>query len=251
MHRLRHLLLALCLSTLAPFLSADQESEFNVLVFSKTAGFRHGSIEVGTEAIRKLGEEHGFKVEASEEAEQFSAENLDRFQAVIFLNTTRTVFEESQREAFRDFIRAGGGYVGVHAAADTEYDWEWYGQLVGAYFKNHPRIQEAVIHVEDRRHPSTSHLPEHWKRTDEWYNFRASPRDQVQVVLSLDTGSFEGSAMEEDHPIAWFHHFDGGRAFYTGLGHTNESYAEEAFLQHLLGAIRWAAGQVGDAEKGD
>lgn len=232
----------LILSVVAPQVAANEEDAFDVLVFSKTAGFRHGSIEAGIAAIEKLGKENGFKVEATEEAGAFEAKNLERFEVVVFLNTTGTVFNEAQRDALQHFIRSGGGFVGIHAAADTEYDWPWYGQLVGAYFKSHPRIQKAVIEVEDREHAATRHLPAKWERTDEWYSFRANPRKKVNVLMALDPDSFEGGEMGEDHPIGWYHEFEGGRAFYTGLGHTSESYTEEAFLAHLTGAISWAAG---------
>lgn len=231
-------------------LAADHhENDFRVLVFSKTAGFRHKSIEAGVAAVKKLGKERGFDVEATEDSAVFEPANLGRFQAVVFLNTTGTIFDEAQREAFQAYVRGGGGFVGIHSAADTEYDWEWYGKLVGAYFKSHPRIQEAVIRVEDRNHPATRHLPPKWTRTDEWYSYRANPRgEEVFVLMSLDTKSFEGSQMGDDHPISWFQEFEGGRAFYTGLGHTEESFVEEAFLEHMMGAIRWAAG-VAETEK--
>lgn len=224
----------------APAPERAGEGEFRVLVFSATAGFRHGSIEAGREAIAELGRQHRFVVEATEEPSIFTKKNLENVQVVVFLNTTGTLFEPEQREAIEEFIRAGGGFVGIHSAADTEYEWGWYGKLVGAYFQSHPRIQEAVIRVEDRDHPATAHLSAEWTRTDEWYNFRSNPRGEVRVLMSLDTGSFEGSEMEEDHPIAWCHTEGRGRAFYTGLGHTTESYSEPLFLEHLLGAICWA-----------
>lgn len=227
-------------------LLAEGDEAFRVLVFSKTAGFRHGSIETGVEAVKEIGAENGFSVEASEDASIFNAGDLARFQAIVFLNTTGTIFDGDQREAMQAFIRGGGGYVGVHSAADTEYDWEWYGKLVGGYFKTHPRIQEAIIEVENQTHPATRHLPGQWRRADEWYSYRANPRDKgLHVLMALDTDSFEGSVMGDDHPIAWFHEFEGGRAFYTGLGHTKASYGEEAYRAHLLGAIRWAAGVTG------
>ncbi len=221
----------------------DAEKEFEVLVFSKTEGFRHGSIPAGIEAIEELGREHGFAVEATEEAAVFTDENLAGYAAIVFLNTTGTLFDEDQRVALKGYIRSGGGYVGVHSAADTEYDWPWYGELVGAWFENHPPVQEAVIDVEDRDHPSTRHLPERWERRDEWYNYRRNPRDEVEVLLTLDPETFDGSGMEEDHPIAWCREFDGGRSWYTGGGHTEESYSEPEFREHLLGGIRWTAGK--------
>jgi type 1 glutamine amidotransferase len=222
----------------------EAAERFNVLVFSRTAGFRHDSIPDGIEAVRRLGREHGFEVDATEDSAHFTDERLAGYGAVIFLNTTGTVLDPEQKEAFQRYIQAGGGFVGVHAAADTEYDWPWYGRLVGAYFKSHPRIQRATINVEDREHLSTRHLPQRWTRTDEWYTFRQSGRDirsRLNILLSLDEDTYEGGGMDGDHPIAWFHEYDGGRAWYTGLGHTRESYREPEFLQHLLGGILWAA----------
>jgi len=163
---------------------------------------------------------------------------------VLFLNTTETVFEDVHRDNFQQYIQNGGGFVGVHSASDTEYDWPWYGDLVGAYFDNHPgnpNVRDAVIDVVDQSHPSTEHLPERWERADEWYNFGYF-NDNVNVLLKLDTESYEGSDHPGDHPVAWYHEYDGGRAFYTALGHTKESYSETNFLKHLLGGIKYAAG---------
>jgi len=233
-----------CFSPMQSATAAESDgSGFSVLVYSETAGFRHGSIPYGIRAIQKLGEEHNFKVEDTEDSEAFTPENLERFAVIVFNNTSGTLFDEQQRQALKGFIRNGGGYVGIHAATDTEYDWAWYGRLSGAYFAGHPHVQEAVIQVEIPDHPSTKHLSEKWVRTDEWYNFRENPRDNVEVLLTLDTDSFEGSGMENDHPIAWYHEFDGGRAWYTGGGHTNESFEEPDFVQHILGGILWAAGK--------
>lgn len=220
----------------------SKDESFSILVFSRTTGFRHSSIPDGIEAVKEIGEEEGFEVEATEDPEQFTDENLDKFAGVVFLNTTGDVLNDEQQAAFERFIAKGRGYVGVHSAADTEYDWPWYGKLVGAYFKSHPKIQPADVVVEDSTHPSTSHLPERWNRTDEWYNYRESPRLNVNVLMHLDTDSYDGSAMPGDHPTCWCHEFGGGRAWYTGGGHTSESYADPDFRKHLLGGIRWAAG---------
>lgn len=212
-----------------------------ILVFSKTAGFRHGSIPDGVAAIRALGKRMNVRVDHTEDADAFTEPNLARYRAVIFLSTTGDVLDDAQQTAFQSYVEAGGGYVGIHAAADTEYDWPFYGRLVGAYFKSHPAVQQATIRVEDQHHPSTSHLPAPWTRADEWYNYRANPRENVQVLLSLDEETYQGGDMG-DHPIAWCHQSLGGRAFYTGLGHTRESFRDKAFLQHLAGGILWAAG---------
>ncbi|MDC0766542.1 ThuA domain-containing protein [Streptomyces sp. HD] len=216
-----------------------------VLVFSKTAGFRHDSIPDGVAAVKQLGETGGFTVDATEDATAFTAANLRRYAAVVFLSTTGDVLDATQQNAFEGYIRQGGAYVGVHAAADTEYDWEFYGGVAGAYFQSHPAIQPATVDVEDHAHPATSGLAQTWNRTDEWYNYRSNPRDRVHVLASLDESSYAGGTMNGDHPIAWCQNYQGGRAFYTGGGHTKESYAEPAFRQHLLGGIRWA---IGDAQ---
>ncbi|MBA2946559.1 ThuA domain-containing protein [Streptomyces himalayensis] len=216
--------------------------ESRVLVFSKTAGFRHDSIPDGIAALKELGQANGFTVDATEDAGAFTTAGLSRYDAVVFLSTTGDVLDATQQAAFESYIEHGGGYVGVHAAADTEYDWPFYGGVVGAYFQNHPAIQPAAVDVEDRAHPATSHLPAVWNRTDEWYNYRANPRQDVHVLASLDESSYTGGTMNGDHPIAWCHEYGGGRAFYTGGGHTKESYADPAFRQHLLGGIQWARG---------
>ncbi|WP_307623288.1 ThuA domain-containing protein [Streptomyces sp. V3I7] len=213
-----------------------------VLVFSKTAGFRHDSIPDGIAAVRQLGETAGFQVDATEDADAFTTANLRRYAAVVFLSTTGDVLDAAQQQAFEGYIRHGGAYVGVHAAADTEYDWPFYGGLAGAYFQSHPAIQPATVKVEDRAHPATSGLGSTWDRTDEWYDYRSNPRERAHVLASLDETSYTGGTMNGDHPIAWCQDYQGGRAFYTGAGHTKESYAEPAFRQHLLGGIRWAIG---------
>lgn len=214
-----------------------------ILVFSKTAGFRHGSIEPGIAALRSLGAANHFAVDATEEAAQFTTANLSRYKAVVFLSTTGDVLNAEQQAAFMTYIRNGGGFVGIHAAADTEHGWPWYGGLVGAYFASHPEPAQARIRVEKRDHPSTRTLPDPWSRFDEWYDFARNPRSQgVTVLLTLEETSYSGGQMGADHPIAWYHEYDGGRAWYTGGGHTDESFSEPAFLEHLLGGIRYAAG---------
>src|SRR5690606_5367252 len=214
-----------------------------ILVFHKTAGFVHKSIPAGVKAIEELGREHGFGVKATDDASIFNTGDLSRFKAVVFMSTTGDVLNSDQESAFQQYIHNGGGFVGVHAAADTEYDWPWYNQLVGAYFKNHPKPQEATVIVKDKNHPSTRHLPDRWVRTDEWYNYK-SIFPGIKVLCELDESSYEGGQNGPNHPIAWYHEFDGGRAFYTGGGHTDESFAEPDFRRHLLGGILWAMGKA-------
>ncbi len=213
-----------------------------ILVFSKTAGFHHGSIAVGNEAIIKLGAANGFSTDTTTNASKFTAENLKQYSAVIFLNTTGDVLNNDEQLAFQNYIEKGGGFVGVHSATDTEYDWPWYGNLVGAYFANHPVPQEAVLNIIDNNHPSTKHLPAQWKRTDEWYNFKWIA-DGLHILIKIDEGSYKGGTNGDNHPMAWYHSVGKGRAFYTELGHTDESYADPVYLQHLLGGIKYAAGK--------
>jgi type 1 glutamine amidotransferase len=174
-----------------------------VLVFSRTAGFRHDSIPNGIAAIQQLGTANGFSVTATEDANQFTTANLAQYQAVIWLQTTGDVLNDTQQTAFQSYIGAGGGYVGIHSAADTEYDWPFYGGLMGAYFMSHPAIQQAQVRVEDRTNPSTAHLPAVWTRTDELYNYRTNPRANVHVLANLDESTYSGGAMGADHPITW------------------------------------------------
>ncbi|MFB7497293.1 ThuA domain-containing protein [Streptomyces sp. NPDC056161] len=236
---------ALLLGCVAGPASSHPAESKRVLVFSKTAGFRHDSIPEGIATVKELGASGGFAVDATEDAGAFTGKNLRRYAAVVFMSTTGDVLDDAQQRAFEGYIHDGGAYVGVHAAADTEYDWAFYGGLAGAYFQSHPAIQPATVNVEDRGHPATSDLARTWDRTDEWYNYRSNPRERAHVLASLDEASYTGGTMNGDHPIAWCQDYQGGRAFYTGGGHTKESYADPAFRQHLLGGIRWA---VGDAQ---
>jgi type 1 glutamine amidotransferase len=222
-------------------LPSDADPTYKVLVFSKTESFRHGSIPDGVAAIFTLGTLNNFLVDATEDASVLDDARLAEYRAVVFLSTTGDVLNNGQQAAFEHYIRAGHGYAGIHSASDTEYDWPWYGALLGAYFSGHPAVQMATIRVEDRGHASTAALPDPWVRIDEWYDFRANPRGNVHVLASLDESSYSGGTMG-DHPIAWYHEFEGGRAWYTAGGHTSESYSEPFFLQHLTGGIQYAAG---------
>jgi type 1 glutamine amidotransferase len=216
-----------------------------VLVFSRTAKFRHDSIPDGIEAIRRLGVENGFAVDATEDPGIFLSDSLRKYEALIFLSTSGDFLDDAEQAAFEAYIRNGGGFVGIHGAAAGEYDWPFYGELVGAWFDEHPRPQQGTVSILDRAHPSTAHLPARWERFDEWYNYRANPRGHVHVLMTLDEQTYEGGKMGQYHPIAWAHEYKGGRAWYTGLGHTSESFSEPLFLRHLLGGIEWASGAVG------
>ncbi len=221
------------------------QRDINVLVFSKTEGFRHASIPKGQEAIFALGKEQGFSVDTTENASIFKEKTLKDYNVIVFLNTTGDILNEAQQLEFNRWIQAGGGFVGVHAATDTEYDWPWYGELVGAYFNGHPsdpNVREAVVKCVHKEHESTNMLPEEWTRNDEWYNYK-NINPNINVLLNLDESTYEGGTNGEQHPIAWYHEFDGGRSWYTGGGHTDESFVDPTFLAHLWGGISYAAGE--------
>jgi len=228
-------------------LQGCKDNKMRVLVFSKTAGFRHESIKAGKNMFLKLGEVNQIKVDTSEDASYFMDENLKQYNAIVFLSTTGDILNYSQQVALERFVQSGGGFVGIHAATDTEYGWPWYVQMVGGSFESHPKIQEAKINILENKHPSTAHLPKVWQRTDEWYNFK-SLNPSIKVLATIDETSYEGGKLGNYHPMVWYHDYDGGRAFYTEFGHTDESYTEEKFVAHVLGGIKYA---IGEGQKPD
>jgi type 1 glutamine amidotransferase len=234
----RAAVLAVGLGLLAPGAASAPSATPKILVFTKTTGFRHASIPAAVQAVKTLGANNGFAVDATEDAGAFTDANLTGYDAVVFLLTTGDVLDETQQASFQRYIRAGHGWVGVHSASDTEYDWAWYGALVGAYFRDHPAIQPATIDVADPRNG----LPAKWMRTDEWYNFQSNPRPSVHVLATIEESSYDGGGMGSDHPIAWWHDYDGGRAWYTAGGHTDEAWSEPLFLTHVLSGIEYAIG---------
>ena len=212
-----------------------------ILVFSKTTGYRHDSIPAGVAALRELGAGLGVEVEATEDSAVFDPGALTRYRMVVFLNTSGEILDDGGRAALASFVRGGGGFMGVHGAAATEYAWPFYGELVGAWFRDHPAVQPAVIRVVSADHPATSPLPAEWARVDEWYNFRSHP--DARVLLTLDESTYDGGGMGPAHPVAWCHERLGGRVFYTALGHTVESYADSLFRAHLGGGIAYVLDQ--------
>ena len=229
--------------TTGPIPTPVTHASFRLLVFTRTLGFRHASIPAGIAAVQTLGAYNNFTVEASEDPGAFTTSNLGRFAAVLFLNTTGDVLDSTQQAAFERYIEAGHGFVGVHSASDTEYGWPWYHALLGATFKAHPAIQRATVLIADTGHASTRGMVTPWVRTDEWYNFTAQPNGITTLAVVAES-SYSGGTMGSSHPVSWFHRYDGGRAWYTAMGHTACSYAERAFLGHLVGGIEWAAGVV-------
>ena len=213
----------------------------SALVFSKTAGFRHASIADGKEMFLRLGKEQGFRVDTTEDASVFTQENLEQYNLVIFLNTTGDILNGEQQIELRRFMQAGGNWMGVHAAADAEYNWPWYNELAGAYFLSHPDKQEATINILEAGHPSVAHLNATWTRFDEWYNYK-NIRDDINPVMHVDESTYEGGENGDFHPLAWYRDVENGRSFYTGVGHTPESYVDPTFIAHIWGGMEYAWG---------
>jgi type 1 glutamine amidotransferase len=231
--------------------SAAHAEQFSVLLFSKTAGWHHESIHEGVTAIRNLGQLHDFTVFWTEDAKRvFNDKELQKYKVVIFLSTTGDILTDEQQAAFERYMKAGGGFVGIHAAADTEYGWPFYTKMVGHMFHIHPEVQTATIKVEDANFPGMDRFPKRFLATEEWYQYDASRSDKLHYLLSVDEKTYkpyakwgpkEGKGMGNFHPLAWYQEYEGGRAFYTGLGHLPATYADTSFMQHVYGGIYWAA----------
>ncbi|MCX4647951.1 MULTISPECIES: ThuA domain-containing protein [unclassified Streptomyces] len=218
----------------------------DVLVYTRTTGYRHDSIHAGTAALRELGEAHGFTVEASENPAVFTDASLAGRSAVVFLSTSGEVLTPDGQAALRRWIADGGGLMGVHSAAYTEYQWPYYGDLLGARFARHPAVQPGTVLVEDQSHPAMAHLPLRWDGNDEWYDFRSNPRRPgVRVLATIDESGYEGGGMGDDHPVVWCKEFGAGRSVCTTLGHAIDAYTAPALRRHLLGGLRWASGAAG------
>lgn len=223
-----------------------KKSPDKILVFSKTAGYRHASIAAGKPAIEKLATALNMAVDTTEDSSAFTLKNLKQYKAVVFLLTTGDVLNESQQQAFQAYIQSGGGYVGIHSATDTEYDWPWYNNLVGAYFLGHPsdpNVRTAAFDVVDHNHLASDSLPDRFSHTDEFYNFKSIQTDLINVLVKIDETSYEGGTNGNNHPMVWYHNYSGGRAFYTALGHTDECYTNALFLDHLKGGLQYAIGE--------
>jgi cytochrome c len=224
------------------FACEQSKKEKSVLVFSKTKGYRHSSIETGIATVKEMGKKFSFNVDATEDATLINEDNLKQYDAVIFLNTTGDVLDYYQQADFERYIQAGGGFVGVHSATDTEYEWPWYGRLVGAYFTSHPKVQEAKINVlSTHMHQSLDSIPTSFNKTDEFYNFK-NINPELNILMTIDETTYEGGTNGESHPMTWYQEYDGGRVFYTNFGHTEETYKEAFFLKILKGGIDYGIG---------
>lgn len=214
----------------------------HLLVYTKANISVHEAIQTGTETIRDIADQHGLQVTVTDDSTMFRSDNLSQYSAIIFANTSGEILDDEGKAAFKEYIQNGGGFAGIHAASTTEYNWEWYGNMVGNYFDGHPAIQTATLNIHDHSHPSTSHLPEEWVWEDEYYNWQHTLSDDITVLMSVDESTYEGGTSGDLHPVTWYHEYDGGRAWYTSLGHGAEYYSDPQFVRLLEGGILWAAG---------
>jgi uncharacterized protein len=236
------------LFSLLSFFSFSQQ--FKALLFTKTDGFHHESILEGVSTIRQLASRNDFTVDWHENATIFNDKALEKYEVIILLNTTGNILTNEQQAAFEKFIRAGKGFVGIHSASDTEYEWPWYTKMVGMMFKIHPKNQTAYLKVENTNFPGMERFPAKLLWTDEWYEFGERKADDLKFLLSVDEKSYnpyakwgenEGKGMGNFHPVSWYHPYDGGRAFYTALGHIPLTFSDQIFQNHIYGGIYWAA----------
>ena len=219
-------------------LNCSNKNSFSILVLTETEEYVHESIRSGLTLIEDIGNKNNFNVFHSDDSSVITYDNLKNINSIVFLNTTGDILSSKEQRVMEEFIRSGKGFVGVHSAADTEYDWNWYGNLVGAYFRSHPDVMSARILTVDNE--ITDHLDSEWNIEDEWYNFNYTNRD-IKILLNLDESSYEGGDHPDYHPITWYHEYDGGRSFYTGLGHTNEVYQDKRFITLLEKGILYVS----------
>ena len=219
-------------------LNCSEQNTFSVLVITETDGWVHDSIESGLKLIENIGDQNNFNVYYSDDSRVINSNNLEKIRTIIFLNTTEEILNDDEQRVMESFIKSGKGFVGVHAAADTEYNWEWYGMLVGAYFRNHSDVMNGKILTINNK--ITDHLESEWEIEDEWYNFDYVNYD-INILLNIDEKSYIGGEHPDYHPITWYHEYDGGRSFYTGLGHTKEVYGDIRFMKLLEKGILYAS----------
>jgi uncharacterized protein len=229
--------------------SVNAQKQFKALLVTTTKGWHHESVHAGVLAIQQLGVRNFFDVTLLEDPNGISDRSMQQYQVVIFLNTTGDILDTAQQRVMERFIRSGKGYVGIHSASDTEYDWDWYTKMVGRMFVIHPAIQTAKLKVIDSKFPGLKDLDgKLW--TDEWYEFSPEKTTGLNYILSVDESTYnpkvnwgakKGEGMGQMHPISWYHDYDGGRAFYTGLGHMPSIFSEKIFLDHLYAGIVYAA----------
>ena len=239
----------------------SQAEQFNVLLFTLTQGWHHQSQLEGVAAMREMANKHFFTLDWEEDPSVFNDENLKKFQVIVFLSTTGNILNPEQKAAMERFVKSGKGFVGIHSASDTEYQWDWYTKLVGRSFHIHPQNQTADLVVLDRKFPGLERMPDRLLWTEEWYEFGPENIKGLNYILAVDEKTYDpnanwadkkvsGTGMGKFHPIAWYHDYDGGRSFYTALGHMPADYSDPLFLEHVYGGIYWAATGKGMREGG-
>lgn len=250
MKGLRLLIAILAVQAVCCLHAAAQQKQFKALVVTTTNGWHHESLHAGFLAIKELGVKNFFDVTLMENPNGFTDRYVEQFQVIIFLNTTGNIFDTAQQRVMEKFIRSGKGFVGIHSASDTEYDWEWYTKLVGRMFNIHPAVQTARLKVLDNKFPGLQGFADGRLWTDEWYDFTPEKIQGLNYILGVDESSYnpkvqwgqkKSDGMGQMHPLAWYHEYDGGRSFYTALGHLPTNFSEPAFLNHLYAGIFWAA----------
>ena len=248
-----HLICWIALAVAVVGVPASRAEEKRILVYTRNGptldgkkGFVHDNIANSVAAIKQLGAANGFAVDASDDPNTFTDENVKKYKTIVFSNSNNKAFEtEEQRAVFQRYIRAGGGFVGIHSACGSERNWPWYWAMLGGTFVRHPKFQPFTIKVVDRQHPSTAHLNETWQWADEFYYLKEMPKD-LHVLLAGDLSTLDDKAKPKDEqtrPLAWCHEFEGGRCWYTALGHKKEDYSKSDFQKHILGGILWAMGK--------
>jgi type 1 glutamine amidotransferase len=239
----------IALSCTAPADAAKKKA--HVLIYSGSTGYRHESIPAAVEALKAMGAKAGYIVDATEDPEVFTAEKLKQYQALVLVSTSTDPkkpesewFVGARRDALQGFLKDGKGVVGIHAAADSHYNWPWYGQMIGGYFERHPKgTPKGTVTVVDAKHPATAKLPKTLERNDEWYYYKDF-NPTMRVLITIDPASIgDGEADVNPNPLVWCHEFGGGRVFYSALGHTPESYSEPYMVNLLTGALAYAVGR--------
>ena len=230
------------------------QAQKRVLVFSLTRGFHHNSIKEGNQFFLELGKKQGFAVDTTTNAAKFTEENLKKYNAVVWLNTTGDVLNPAQQADFERYIQAGGGYIGIHAASDTEYNWAWYNDLMGGYFASHPggkvsNVQKGTMITLDKTFPASAHFPDTFEKTDEFYDFKSLKKDILKFIVKVDESSYQMGKMGDFHPMAWYHEFDGGKSFYSNYGHTPETFSEPLITEHFWQGLKWAMAEKLDYSK--
>lgn len=247
--------LAIIILVLGQFVFAQngiaQGKQFKALMVTTTKGWHHESVHAGVLALQQLGAKNFFDVVLLENPNGFTDKYLEQFKVVIFLNTTGDILDSAQQKVMERFIKSGKGFVGIHSASDTEYEWDWYTELVGRMFHIHPAIQTARVNIIDAAFPGLQGFAGGKLWTDEWYEFGPEKVTDLNYLLSIDESSYDpkadwgpnkkGMGMGKLHPISWYHNYDGGRAFYTAMGHMPVVFSDAAFLNHLYAGIYWAA----------